>query len=389
MASRWGGDDGRREALASGQSTPPKPPGLAEPATCSTRAPPSEGTPSPVKSFAAVVVAGDAPALPLEKGGSPAEPGLASTARSPLATTPGRHPSVPPGDFSGNLAAPPGLSHSDLIRDYEIHQKAIWDAHMQAASYWYGGMGATGLPVDQLAWSYGYGSVPLMPLGDPAESLLAGDLRQDAKGGEESDDLDLVLPPGIKQERYCPGELFSKVSTLDGAGSTPSTMPPTSTCGSPPGVLPPSLMGSPMPSLMGAASPSHFFPYLESPLASTGPVATTPAGRLDSGGVAGSADATREGSLKVGSLDGVSKNAAKEDNAELGEACPNVGSAGHHLRLCKPCAFVNTKGCKDGVECRFCHLCESGEKKRRKKEKSAIWRSLNHWPPQADSTAWA
>ncbi|OLQ05353.1 hypothetical protein AK812_SmicGene11476 [Symbiodinium microadriaticum] len=45
----------------------------------------------------------------------------------------------------------------------------------------------------------------------------------------------------------------------------------------------------------------------------------------------------------------------------------NIGSRGHNLRLCKPCAFWNTKGCKDGVDCKFCHLCEPGEKKRRKK----------------------
>eukprot|EP00438_Fugacium_kawagutii_P022025 Skav232745 [mRNA] locus=scaffold4478:20128:30975:+ [translate_table: standard] len=57
----------------------------------------------------------------------------------------------------------------------------------------------------------------------------------------------------------------------------------------------------------------------------------------------------------------------------------NVGSTGHHLRLCKPCAFWNTKGCKDGKECKFCHLCEPGEKKRRKKEKSAYIRNISRW----------
>jgi len=65
---------------------------------------------------------------------------------------------------------------------------------------------------------------------------------------------------------------------------------------------------------------------------------------------------------------------------ELGsEAIPTVGSAGHYLRACKPCAFVNTKGCKDGVGCKFCHLCEPGEKKRRKKEKNAFRRAVNRW----------
>lgn len=47
---------------------------------------------------------------------------------------------------------------------------------------------------------------------------------------------------------------------------------------------------------------------------------------------------------------------------------PTVGSAGHLLGMCKPCAFVFKGGCANGVECTFCHLCEPGEKKRRKKE---------------------
>jgi len=48
----------------------------------------------------------------------------------------------------------------------------------------------------------------------------------------------------------------------------------------------------------------------------------------------------------------------------------NVGSAGHNAGRCKPCAFIHTdKGCMQGVECRFCHRCEPGEKKRRRREK--------------------
>jgi len=53
---------------------------------------------------------------------------------------------------------------------------------------------------------------------------------------------------------------------------------------------------------------------------------------------------------------------------------PNVGSLRHEYRQCKPCAFFNSKGCNDGSECRFCHLCDSGEKKRRKKERAALRR---------------
>jgi len=46
---------------------------------------------------------------------------------------------------------------------------------------------------------------------------------------------------------------------------------------------------------------------------------------------------------------------------------PTVGSVGHYFRKCKPCAFVHKidKGCQNGTECPFCHLCEPGEKRRR------------------------
>mmetsp|Transcript_69902 Transcript_69902/g.167799 ORF Transcript_69902/g.167799 Transcript_69902/m.167799 type:complete len:235 (-) Transcript_69902:293-997(-) len=53
------------------------------------------------------------------------------------------------------------------------------------------------------------------------------------------------------------------------------------------------------------------------------------------------------------------------------EDLPTMGSAGHYFGTCKPCAFAKTKGCKDGVACRFCHLCGAGEKQRRKKERRA------------------
>jgi len=50
---------------------------------------------------------------------------------------------------------------------------------------------------------------------------------------------------------------------------------------------------------------------------------------------------------------------------------PTIGSLGHHLGTCKPCAFLFTKGCGSGVNCIFCHLCPRGEKKRRQKTKHA------------------
>jgi hypothetical protein len=48
---------------------------------------------------------------------------------------------------------------------------------------------------------------------------------------------------------------------------------------------------------------------------------------------------------------------------------PSVGSAGHAKGRCKPCAFFHVKGCENGTLCKFCHLCDPGEKKRRAKDK--------------------
>lgn len=56
---------------------------------------------------------------------------------------------------------------------------------------------------------------------------------------------------------------------------------------------------------------------------------------------------------------------------------PSVGSAGHHLGTCKPCAFT-IKGCSSGASCSYCHLCDPTEKKRRRKEKATIMRGLRN-----------
>mmetsp|Transcript_104600 Transcript_104600/g.223568 ORF Transcript_104600/g.223568 Transcript_104600/m.223568 type:complete len:482 (-) Transcript_104600:200-1645(-) len=58
---------------------------------------------------------------------------------------------------------------------------------------------------------------------------------------------------------------------------------------------------------------------------------------------------------------------------ELGSPeMPTAGSAGHKLGTCKPCAFVHTKGCTNGTQCQFCHICDQSELWRRKKEKLAL-----------------
>merc|ERR1719375_2076 len=48
---------------------------------------------------------------------------------------------------------------------------------------------------------------------------------------------------------------------------------------------------------------------------------------------------------------------------------PTLGSLGHTAGTCKPCVFLHTKGCTNGVQCSFCHLCPRGEKHKRQKAK--------------------
>jgi len=52
---------------------------------------------------------------------------------------------------------------------------------------------------------------------------------------------------------------------------------------------------------------------------------------------------------------------------------PSAGSAGHEFGDCKPCAFVHKpRGCSLASSCPFCHICDSGEKRRRQREKKEI-----------------
>jgi hypothetical protein len=61
-------------------------------------------------------------------------------------------------------------------------------------------------------------------------------------------------------------------------------------------------------------------------------------------------------------------------NDQVEEDLPSQGSSLHKWGACKPCAFVARDGCQNGKDCPFCHLCEPGEKKRRKKERLMIRR---------------
>lgn len=55
---------------------------------------------------------------------------------------------------------------------------------------------------------------------------------------------------------------------------------------------------------------------------------------------------------------------------------PTVGSAGHIIGACKPCAFIFKGGCQSGTSCQFCHLCSPGEKQRRRKERKVTRNNL-------------
>lgn len=66
---------------------------------------------------------------------------------------------------------------------------------------------------------------------------------------------------------------------------------------------------------------------------------------------------------------------------------PTRGSWGHNIGKCKPCAFLYTKGCKNGLDCEFCHLCGRGEKKRRQREKWHQQREQQQMQAQAAAMA--
>lgn len=75
-------------------------------------------------------------------------------------------------------------------------------------------------------------------------------------------------------------------------------------------------------------------------------------------------------------LDAAATGAAAREGAAVAVDLPSAGSAMHASGECKPCAFIFTKGCSSGLECKFCHLCDPGERRRRQKEKRAFYSSL-------------
>jgi len=73
------------------------------------------------------------------------------------------------------------------------------------------------------------------------------------------------------------------------------------------------------------------------------------------------------------------EDAVQASNDEVVRSLPSVGSAEHASGNCKPCAwFWKRQGCRNGEDCRHCHLCPETELKRRKKEKVQAIRQQEH-----------
>jgi len=85
-----------------------------------------------------------------------------------------------------------------------------------------------------------------------------------------------------------------------------------------------------------------------------------------------SCPAARTRELDPGELapQGVEEQTPKPGALAARRKLPSLGSERHRTRKCKPCAFIYTeRGCSNGFNCIFCHLCEPGEKKKRQKDK--------------------
>jgi hypothetical protein len=68
----------------------------------------------------------------------------------------------------------------------------------------------------------------------------------------------------------------------------------------------------------------------------------------------------------------VSHDIALTSSAGSPEQLPSAGSAGHYAGQCKPCVHFWKKGCRNGSECPFCHLCDANEVKRRQAKKASL-----------------
>jgi len=156
-----------------------------------------------------------------------------------------------------------------------------------------------------------------------------------------------VMPRGPR--RYCPGEVLTRTALLDTElplGATVSSVPPGQA-----EILNASKMSADCMSLWPRTAQEP----------------TSQCSTVDSAQEAHSKEYEGSSSTSAMEYEGL------PPDAELGSpAFPSVGSKAHYYEGCKPCAFMYKDGCRSGVGCSFCHLCEPGEKKRRKKEKQTV-----------------
>lgn len=66
-----------------------------------------------------------------------------------------------------------------------------------------------------------------------------------------------------------------------------------------------------------------------------------------------------------------SDSASQRNAASTWRPSYSKGAEGHETGDCRPCAFI-LKGCVSGTDCTFCHLCDPGERLRRKREKKKL-----------------
>jgi len=74
---------------------------------------------------------------------------------------------------------------------------------------------------------------------------------------------------------------------------------------------------------------------------------------------------------------------------EVAAQCPSVGSADHFRGRCKPCAFFHSRGCESGANCKYCHICPPGEKKRRQRDLCEAGKARSHLWRMAVAEAYA
>eukprot|EP00929_Paragymnodinium_shiwhaense_P029347 TRINITY_DN16831_c0_g1_i2.p1 TRINITY_DN16831_c0_g1~~TRINITY_DN16831_c0_g1_i2.p1 ORF type:complete len:271 (+),score=50.45 TRINITY_DN16831_c0_g1_i2:75-887(+) len=75
----------------------------------------------------------------------------------------------------------------------------------------------------------------------------------------------------------------------------------------------------------------------------------------------------------VGSNLAYGKQGAASASSAGPDVLPSQGSVYHSLGMCRPCGFFwKRAGCGNGQDCKFCHMCDPLEKRRRHKAKKTM-----------------